>query len=84
MLGLFTVTLVAGSFTSPASAQTPPPLSCEQRAAILDQLVGDLSTSRRNAEIETAALRVQVKALSDQIDAMKKVPEKPITEKNTK
>lgn len=55
-----------------ALAQTPAPLTCEQRVAILDQLVEQITQSRRQAEIELAAVRVKLQALGDQLETAKK------------
>ena len=61
-----------------AYAQTQPP-ACEQRLAVMEQLVGDLSRARAvvsTAEVEAASLKVQVKMLKDEIEAMKQTAEK--------
>jgi len=42
-----------------AMAQTAPALTCEERAAILTQLVEDLSIARRTVEIEHAVLKAK-------------------------
>ena len=76
-LGL--LTLIGTVAAAPAYAQqTPEPMTCEQRVRILTQLAGDVAAHRSNAEIEAAALKVQVQALTTQIEAAsKKVAEKP-------
>ena len=56
-----------------AFAQVP---TCEQRLAVMGQIVEDMSRARAavsTAEVEAASLKVQVKALRDEIEAAKKV-----------
>lgn len=47
------------SMVIPAYAQQPAPMTCEERVAILTQLVDDLSVARRTVEIEHAALKAK-------------------------
>ena len=66
---------------SMAMAQGQP--TCEQRLAVMGQIVEDMSRARAvvsTAEVEAASLKVQVKALKDEIEAGKKKVE---TEKKT-
>ena len=60
-------------------------LTCEQRLAILGQIVEDMSRARAvvsTAEVEAASLKVQVKALQGEIEAGKKKTEQEITKQN--
>lgn len=65
--------LVSVFMPSMAMAQGQP--TCEQRLAIMDQIVESMSRARATvstAEVEAASLKVQVKALRDEIEAGKK------------
>ena len=60
-----------------AFAQTP---TCEQRLAVMGQLVEDMSRARAvvsTAEVEAASLKVQIKALQGEIEAAKKKDAEP-------
>jgi len=79
-LGCATVLLLLASFSRPIWAQAQPPLTCEQRSDILNQLVEDVSGSRRNSEIETAALRVRVNRLEAELKAAaQQAPDRSLT-----
>ena len=57
-----------------AFAQGQP--TCEQRLAVVSQIVEDMSRARATvstAEVEAASLKVQIKALRDEIETAKKV-----------
>ncbi len=69
------VVLVSTFIPMAAFAQAPQQPTCEQRAAVMGQLIDDLSISRRNAEIEIAALKVQLNTLKAQVEASKRVEE---------
>lgn len=74
---LFSVFMPAMAF-----AQGQP--TCEQRLAIMGQIVEDMSRARAvvsTAEVEAASLKVQVKMLRDEIEAGKKAAEKQAQEK---
>lgn len=61
-----------------AFAQVQP--TCEQRLAVMGQLVEDMSRARAvvsTAEVESASLKVQVKTLRDEIEAAKKKVAEP-------
>ena len=61
-----------------AFAQAQP--TCEQRLAVIGQLVEDMSRARAvvsTAEVEAASLKVQVKTLQSEIEAGKKKAEEP-------
>ena len=73
--------LVSAFMPMAAFAQVQP--TCEQRLAVMGQIVEDMSRARAvvsTAEVEAASLKVQVKALKDEIEAGKKKVE---TEKKT-
>ena len=64
-----------------AFAQTQP--TCEQRLAVMGQIVEDMSRARAlvtTAEVEAASLKVQVKTMQGELEAGKKKVE---TEKKT-
>ena len=55
---------------------------CEQRLAIMGQIVEDMSRARAivsTAEVEAASLKVQVKTLKEEIEAAKKKAEEKKT-----
>lgn len=61
-----------------ALAQAPAQSTCEQRLAIMGQIVEDMSRARATvstAEVEAASLKVQVKMLQSEIEAGKKKTE---------
>ena len=56
-----------------AFAQAP---TCEQRLAVMGQIVEDMSRARSvvtTAEVEAASLKVQVKTLTEEIATLKQV-----------
>lgn len=86
VLGLVAMVLVVVLFTMPTSAQSQTQMTCEQQAVILDQLVGDISSSRRSAEIDAATLRVRVRVLESDLKAAQKpvlAPAPPATPAST-
>ena len=65
-----------------AFAQVQP--TCEQRLAVMGQIVEDMSRARAvvsTAEVEAASLKVQVKTLRDETEAGKKKVETKAEEK---
>lgn len=76
------VLLVSVFMPMVAFAQGQP--TCEQRLAVMGQIVEDMSRARATvstAEVEAASLKVQVKTLRDEIEAGKKAAEKKTEEK---
>lgn len=71
---LLVATLVALPSLAMAQQQT-----CEQRAAIMGQMIEDMSRTRgavSTAEIEAASLKVQIKTLQAELEQAKKASEK--------
>ena len=74
--------LVSVFMPSMAMAQVQP--TCEQRLAVMGQIVEDMSRARATvstAEVEAASLKVQVKSLQGEIEAGKKKAETKAIEK---
>ena len=68
------------SVVMPMTAFAQVQLTCEQRLAIMDQIVESMSRARATvstAEVEAASLKVQIKALRDEIEAGKKKVAEP-------
>ena len=68
------------SVVMPMTAFAQVQLTCEQRLAIMDQIVESMSRARAvvsTAEVEAASLKVQVKTLQGEIEAGKKKAEEP-------
>lgn len=80
MRRLTIVSLVGGALVLlalPGFAQQTPPPTCEQRLGVVSQLADDLSMSRRNAEIEVAMLKAQIKTAQQQAEAAAKTATPP-------
>ena len=74
--------LFSAFMPSMAFAQAQP--TCEQRLAVMGQIVEDMSRARATvstAEVEAASLKVQVKTLQGEIEAGKKKVETKAEEK---